>query len=184
MPTTVTSTGGKRRAHPAVALGLDNDDGPCLGDGEVRTADSDFRIQELLAQIQARDLGQLVRLVGERSAGDRAQEEIADLGAVAVDRRDEDVRRPVAVELQDELGEIRLDRVDAARRERLVQLDLVGRQRLDLHDLGGAVGAGDVEDDRVRLGTVARPVHLATGSQQPPPRTAAGTRRAGPSRLP
>ena len=75
----------------------------------------------------------------ERRLGDRPQKEIADLRAVAMDRRHEDVRRPVAVELQDQLGEVGLDRVNATRRERVVQLDLIRGERLHLHDFGSAV---------------------------------------------
>ena len=90
-------------------------------------------------------LGEVGRLVRRDSRRDRAREEVADLAPVAVDRRDEDVRRPVAVELEDQLGEVGLERVDAGLGERVVELDLVGRQRLHLHDLVRAVRAGDVE---------------------------------------
>ena len=50
---------------------------------------------------------------------DRAREQVADLAPVAVDRRHEDVRRPVAVELQDQLGEVGLERVDPGVGERV-----------------------------------------------------------------
>ena len=121
--------GRQRRAHAPVALRLDDHDRARLGDAEVGAADADARVEELLSQVEARRLGELARVVGERAAGgDRAQEEIADLGAVSMDRRDEDMRGPVTVELQDQLGEIGLDRLDAAGRERVVQADLVGRQ--------------------------------------------------------
>ena len=45
--------------------------------------------------------------------------------------------------------------------ERLVELDLLGRHRLDLDDLVGAGGPDEADDDRVGLGRVARPVHDA-----------------------
>ena len=44
--------------------------------------------------------------------GDRALEQGGDLGPVAVDRGDEDVRLLVVAELDDQLGEIGLDRLD------------------------------------------------------------------------
>src|SRR5262249_9225213 len=47
------------------------------------------------------------------------------------------------------------------RGERLVEPDLVGRQRLHLHDLVRVVPARDVRDDRACLGPVARPVDAA-----------------------
>ena len=89
------------------------------------------------------------------------------------------MRRPVAVELQDQLGEIRLDRLDATGSERVVQLDLVGRQRLHLHDLVDAVRARDSSDDRVRLGARRAPSARAPRRPAPQPRTGAGARRGG-----
>src|SRR5918998_628216 len=62
-------------------------------------------------------------------------EDVADLGAVAMDRGDEDVRGGIVVELDDELGEVCLDRCDPGSQEVLVQGDLVGRNRLHLHHL-------------------------------------------------
>ena len=55
-----------------------------------------------------------------------------------------------------------LDRLllDAACGERLVEADLVGRQRLHLHDLVHGVCTGELDDDRVRLRRIASPVHL------------------------
>ena len=64
-----------------------------------------------------------------------AEEDLADLAAVAVDRGHEDVRRPVVAELHDELGEVGLVRGDAGGLERLVEPDLLRRHRLDLDDL-------------------------------------------------
>ena len=160
IPSTVTSTGGSvvhMRPFPSDST---TQTAPGLGDAEVRAADADPRGEESLAQVDARRLGEVARVVGRDARRDRAREEVADLGAVAVDRRDEDVRRPVAVELEDQLGEVRLERVDARVGERVVEPDLVRRQRLDLHDLVDAVRARDVDDDGVRLGGVARPVHV------------------------
>ena len=154
---------GQRRAHAAVALGLDDADRSRLRDPEVRARDADARAEEPLAQIAARRLGEVGGLVRSDAGCDRAREQVADLRSVAVDRGHEDVRRPVAVELQDQLGEVGLERVDPRVRQRGVQLDLVRRERLHLHDLVCAVRARDVGDDGVRLLRVARPVHHAAG---------------------
>ena len=54
-----------------------------------------------------------LRVVGEVGQPERAAEEVADLDAVLVDRRHEDVRRLLAGQLADQLGEIGLDDVDA-----------------------------------------------------------------------
>ncbi len=69
--------------------------------------------------------------------------------------------RLVVPELHDEFGEVGLDRADAGSFEGLVQTDLLGRHRLDLHDLGRARCLHEVDDDPVRLVGIARPVHDA-----------------------
>ena len=56
---------------------------------------------------------QRLRLVAERGDPKLLPEQVADLGAVLVDRRDEDVRRPLAGELDDQLGQVGLDRRNA-----------------------------------------------------------------------
>ena len=87
----------------------------------------------------------------ETSTPSSRAEELGDLGAVAVDGGHEDVRGRVVGELDDELGQVGLH-ARARRRasRRVVEVDLVGGQRLDLDDLVGAVGAGDVGHDRAR----------------------------------
>src|SRR3954463_12543149 len=71
----------------------------------------------------------------------------------------EDGRGGVVGGLVDELGEVGLHGVHADRLEAIVEVDLVRGQRLDLDDLGGAVGTGDVGHHGGGLGAVARPVH-------------------------
>jgi hypothetical protein len=72
---------------------------PGLGDREVRARNGDLRAQERPAQVPAGRHRQLARLVGQvrRQLGAEARhlaaEDLADLAAVAVDRRDQDVRR-------------------------------------------------------------------------------------------
>ena len=67
----------QRRAHAPVALRLDDDDGAGLGDAEVRAAHAHLRAQELLAQVDARRLGELARVVARstrrRSSGGRGR---------------------------------------------------------------------------------------------------------------
>ena len=119
------------------------------------------RGQELLPQVGPGRGGQGLRLVGQAlGAFEPAAEELADLGPVLVDGRHEDVRRSLAGELDDQLGQVGLDRLDAHMRERLVEADLVGGQRLDLDHFLGPVAGGDPGDDRVGLGRVLGPVDL------------------------
>src|SRR6266576_537860 len=150
------------RAHPPVAFRLDDDDRPGLRDTEVRTADSHLCLEELLAQVKSRRFRKLARIVRKLSpVRNRAHEQIADLGAIPMNRRDEDVRRPIAVELQNQLGKVGLARTYSAGGERFVETYLICRQRFHLDDLGRAVRTGDIEQDRVRLACVACPVDLA-----------------------
>ena len=94
-------------------------------------------LEEPLAQVEPRGLGEVARVVRGEIPGAIVRANRSRISrSVAVDRRHEDVRRPVAVELEDQLGEVGLERMDARPRQRLVEPDLVGRQRLHLHDLG------------------------------------------------
>ncbi len=69
--------------------------------------------QEALAQVHAGGLGERGRVVRQLGDVERRAEEVADLGAVLVDRRHHDVRGRVACELHDQLGEIGLERLHA-----------------------------------------------------------------------
>ena len=141
MPRTVTSTGGSVVHMRPLPSDSTTHDRAGLGDAEVRAADADLRAAGSARAGRARDgLGEVARVVGDRSRAAIVRAKRSRISrAVAVDRRHEDVRRPVAVELEDQLGEVGLERVDAAVGERVVEVDLVGRQRLDLDDLVGAV---------------------------------------------
>ena len=160
---------GQGQAHPAVALRFDDDDRARVGDREVGARDGDPGAQELLAQVEPGGLGQLRWRVGQAGRGRPADpshlvdEDVADLGPVAMDGGHEDVRGQVVAELDDHLGEVGLPDVDALEPERLVELDLLGRHRLDLDDLGRAGGTRDRRHDRVRLGRIARPVDGSAG---------------------
>ena len=112
-----------------------------LGHGEVRAADAHLHRQELRAQVRARRGGQLGGVVGDLDA-ELAAEQRGDLGAVAVDGGDEDVRGVSPESWMISSARSVSDRVDAVAPERVVEVDLVGGQRLDLDDLVGAVARG------------------------------------------
>ena len=65
---------GQRRAHPAVALGLDDADRAGVGGGEVRARDRHARPEERLAEMEPRRLGELARVVGEVRAAETRRE--------------------------------------------------------------------------------------------------------------
>ena len=104
----------------------------------------------------------VVAQVGD--AGHLAQEDIADLGAVLVDRRDQNVTGPVVAELDDQLGQVGLDGGDAFGVEVFVEADLLGGHRLDLDDFAGAGGPDQPGDDSVCFIGVAGPMHHAAAS--------------------
>ena len=118
--------------------------------------------------MQPRDLGDLRRVVGELVDVELAQEQLADLGAAAVDRGHEDVRLAIVGELHDQLGEVRLHRAYAGSGKGIVELDLVRGQRFHLHHLVGAVVAYQPRHHAVCLVGVARPVHVAARSLHSP----------------
>lgn len=149
---------GQGRAHPAVPLGLDDDDASGVGTREVGARDCHSCAEERIAKERARRRGQLGGVVGEPFDSEPFPEQVADLAPVLVDRRHEEVRRPLPCKLHDQLRQVGLQRVDARCLERLVQPDLVGRERLHLHDLVHAFGAHDLRHDCVGLGSIPRPV--------------------------
>ena len=70
-------------------------------------------------------------------------------------------------------------------RERLVQADLVGRQRLDLDDLASPRGPSTIPAMiAVRLGGVARPVDVPAGPRDRRLRAGRGSRRGGGASAP
>src|SRR5699024_8144654 len=111
----------------AVALRFDDAERPGRRDAEVRAGHRDLRREELVPQMLPRGLGELPRLIREARVDprDALEEDIADLRAVLVDRRDEDMAGQVVAQLDDELRQVRLERVDAVRLQILVESDLL-----------------------------------------------------------
>ena len=103
----------------------------------------------------------IVRQLGD---AERAHEQLADFGAVLVNRRNQNMRRMLVGKLNNQLGQVGLAGRDPGVGERLVELDLVGGQRLDLNHLAGIVALHNLGDDLVSLGGVARPVNRAASA--------------------
>ena len=96
-------------------------------------------------------------IISRKSAGVTARDLIDRLLA-------KDVRVKTSTPIVDPSGDYAwaiFDRIDALRGERLVELDLIGGERLDLDQLTRPVLARDPRDDGVRFRGVASPVHLA-----------------------
>ena len=136
-PITVISVSGSVRHIRPLPSDSTTEIVPVSATAKLAPEIADLRGEELPAQVGPRGHREPAGLVGERRVHVRhlAQEDVADLGAVAVDRGDEEVRRPVVRELHDQLGEVGLQRRDARALERLVESGLLGGHRLDLDDL-------------------------------------------------
>ncbi len=114
--------------------------------------------------MDAGGVSQLDRIVGDvRRAGRAvlphlAQEDLANLGAVAVDSRNQNVAGTVVAELNDQLRQVSLPSRDAFGLERLVEVCFLRHHGLNLGDLGLAGCLNQVDGDAVGLFGVTCPV--------------------------
>ena len=124
-------------------------------------------------------------LPSELALGDRALEQRADLGAVAVDRRDEDVRLLVVGPSWtiSSARSVSSAWMPSASSASFIPISSVAS---DLTLITSSVPCARAmpRDDRVRLGAVARPVHDAARARSPPPPAARAARAASPSCAP
>ncbi len=119
--------------------------------------------RNLRAQVRPGGHGQLPRVVGQRRVdpGHLPQEDLPDLGPVAVDRRYQDVRRPVVSQLDDQLGQVGFQAVmPASARASLSPISWVTID-FTLTTSVAPVGLDQIGDDPVGLDRVAGPVHGA-----------------------
>ena len=72
------------------------------------------------------------------------------------------MRRMLTSQLNNQLGQVSFDGLNAGVGQRLVELDLVGGQRLNLDHFFGLVRLDEAGDDLVGFGRVRRPVDMTT----------------------
>ena len=113
MPITVTSTSGSVVHMRPLPSDSNTHTVPVSATAKFAPEIAHARVEELAPQVQPRRLGERRGLVAQVGQVELAREQVADLGAVLVDRRHEDVRLHVAAELDDQLGQVGLDRRDA-----------------------------------------------------------------------
>ncbi len=155
---------GAGGGEPAVALVGHEHDRPRLGDGEVGAGDAHVRLPELLPQQPPADPGERRRVVGQLLAGVLRQE-AGDALARVVHRRGDQVRRPLAGDLDDELAEVGLGHLQPGGLQRGVEVDLLGRHRLRLHDALTAGLLRDLDDDAAGVLGRLRPVDAAAEAE-------------------
>jgi hypothetical protein len=157
----------QRRREVGVAFVGDQHDGPCLRDREVRAADADRRVDELLAQ-------RCARVLLDRLDCCLRAEHVRRVFFREVNRGRDEMRRTRMRELHHPLAEVGLDDFHAQRFEEGVELDLLGRHRLDLGDdhplVGGLPASGvpaDLGDDVARFGRVLGEMDRAAHRLEP-----------------
>ncbi len=91
------------------------------------------------------------------------QEDLPDLGPVAMDRRDNDVAREVVAQLDYELRQVRLRGIDAGFGQGLVEPGLRRGHRFDLHDFAGAGALDNLDYGPVSGGGALGEMHVAAG---------------------
>src|SRR5438874_1545017 len=134
------------------------------GDGEVHAGEAGLGSQELLAQVRARRLRELLRIGEAARRSQLVVEQLPDLLLLEMDGRHHDVGRRLAAELHDALAEVRVHHLDALRLEVLVEMALLGEHRLALHQARHAILAQDPVHDAVVLVGIARPMHRRAGA--------------------
>ncbi len=153
---------GASRAHAAVAFVGADADGAGLGTGEVDAGDPHVRLVEAVAEVDARHLGELLRVVGEWHA-EEFRENFADLLRPHVHDRVDQVRRMIVCDLHDQFAQIRFHRLNARRRQGIIKLRLLRHHRLRFHNEFGIRSAGDVDDKLVGFLGVGGEVHMPAG---------------------
>ena len=106
-----------------------------------------------------------MRIVGEfLPLGDRATEEVADLAAILVDSRNEDMGGRLSGKLNDQFGQVGLDSTDTGLCQRLVEVNLVSGERLDFHHTVRTRSLHNLGDDTIGLRRITCPVDLSSGT--------------------
>ena len=150
---------GQSRGEVGVAFVGDEHERPRVGDEGVAAGDPDVRIDEALPQFLPRDGDERRDVVRDRMTHDLA-EELGDLLAGLVDSGGDDVRRPLAGELDDPLAEVGLHSVDALRLEVIGESDFLSGHRLRFDDELRLLRAADRGDHPARFVGVDRTVDL------------------------
>src|SRR5579883_1227486 len=110
--------------------------------------------------MQARGIRQFARLIAERLHLQLAQEHLTNLRPVLVNGRHQNVRGALTGQLNNQLGQVGLNRLNPPGPEREIQTNLIGGQGLHLNDLASLVRGDDLSDQPIGLLRLARPMDL------------------------
>ena len=158
---------GRGRGELGVALVGDGADGARVGDEEVGAGDADLGGEELLPQLAACALRPWpARVLARVRLAVLLLEQGRDLLLGAVHRRPDDVRRRLAGELDDVLGQIGLDPLDAGLGECHGQTDLLAQHRLHARRTACTRRPADLDDDAAGLVRGHGPVDPAAGGDR------------------
>ena len=144
---------GKRAGEAAVALILDQHERAGFSDREIDAGHAHFGAQENRAQPFAGGGREQFRFGRVRDT-ELLGEELADILARKMNRRCDDMGRRFVAELNDIFTEVGLDRLDAGRRQRGIELDFLGGHRFAFDHPLGAGSPGHCDDIVAGLGGV------------------------------
>ena len=141
---------GARRAKPAVTLVGHNAQTACFRDRKVHARNPHVGVLELLSQHAPCRCGQYFRVVAVFNA-EFLRKQSADIPSCLMDRRRDDVTRPVAGKLKDVFSQVGFDDLKARRLENVVQADLLADHGLALGNQLDVALARNVADDLAGL---------------------------------
>src|SRR5208337_2609461 len=108
---------GQARSHVRVALVCADDEAACLGDRKVDAGEARLRRHELLPQMGASRLGEVLRVGSTLGCPEFFVEQLADVFLLQVNRRKYDVARWLVAKLHDAFPEVGIRYLDAMRLE-------------------------------------------------------------------
>src|SRR5579862_1536909 len=150
-----------RARQASVAFVLDDDQRAGFRDRKIDSCNAEVRRQKNRAQSRARFGREFFRL-GRVLDAELVGEELADIFLRQVNGGRDDVRRALAAKLHNVFAKIGLDRVDPGVRERVVEIDFLGRHRLALDDVPCALGLRERDDIVARLDSILGEKHLTS----------------------
>ena len=106
---------GQRQAHATIAFGFDDAHSAGVGEQKIRAADTGGDAEKFLAQKGPRGGGQVFGFVTQIGEVHLPHENLADLLAIFMKARHHNMRRAVATQLDDQLGQVGFVGMDAGR---------------------------------------------------------------------
>ncbi len=144
---------GQRRDQARIAFVGDDDEAAGFGDGDVGAGDAHLGVEELGAQLAARELHQLGD-VGRLALFDLVAEDVGDFFLGHVDGGHDHVRRRLSGQLNDPLAQVGFADFDAGFFQMRVEVNFLRRHRLRFDDVLTPFCLRQIEDVVADLGGI------------------------------